>query len=577
VERDGQPELERLKSRLEQAYESHNGEAEARVYSAFRDFYIAHMTPSIAMKHYWIALISLFLANWSLRADDTNSAPQHATAVGEGVLRLLEVRDAESFANALGRTNQYNRRQVLDSARLVLDQAARLGLEPSRVHFRVKEVLAKATGTAQNPESTIKGDMLPTSFGIRIILLGEPVRDSQTDKPLRGEYELALGGAFEFPDGWRTYEGIRWSRFPHGVADERTKREVILVSNIVTRVGLPLHAADDPALAALGNTLVHFLQQRDEKIFASEVMRPSEEIWEALIKKFNALGVDKRPSRKDVEDSWNMIRGQFVESARGVLAQAEVLGIEFSKADITLKDATADHLYMRAGYGSVDGITAGPLRFTFSVKSNQKSKAGRPIAGEYTLTTSGGQRGPTRWTIEDKIRWEQFPDGLLGEKELADLAFENYVGEHGALPPGTTAPDVGFVRLDDETNVKLSDFRGKVVVLEWWATWCGPCQKPMAELQTLQAQHPEWKDRVKIIALSIDDELRQARAHLTKRGWTNSFNAWAGPGGMMSAPAKQFRLHGVPTCYVIDAQGNVVQAGSPMGLQVTNVIIRLLR
>ena len=532
---------------------------------------IAQMTPAIAMKHYWIALIGLFLAAWSLRADGTNPAHQHATAVGESVLRLLEGRDAGSFANALAVTNQHNRRAVLDSARLVLDQATRLGLEPPRVHFRVKEVLAKATGTSQMPDT--KG--VPTSFGIRIILLGEPVPDSQTAKPMRGEYELALGGAFEFPDGWRTFEGVRWSRLPDGIADERMKQDLLVVSDIVT--GGALHAADDPALAALGNVLVRFLQQREESIFASEAMRSFEEAWEALMKKLNAIGADKRPSRKDIEDSWNMLRGQFVESARGVLAQAEVLGMDFSKAEISLKDATADHPYMRGGYGSVDGITAGPLRFTFSVKSNRKSKAGRPIAGEYTLTTSGGQRGPTRWTIEDKIRWEQFPEGLLGEKELADLAFENYVGEHEALPPGTTAPDVEFVRLDDETNVKLSDFRGKVVVLEWWATWCGPCQKPMAELQTLPAQHPEWKDRVKIIALSIDDELRQPRAHLAKRGWTNTFNAWAGPEGWMSAPAKQFRLHSVPTCYVINAQGKVVQAGHPSGLQVTDVIARLLR
>ena len=99
----------------------------------------------------------------------------------------------------------------------------------------------------------------------------------------------------------------------------------------------------------------------------------------------------------------------------------------------------------------------------------------------------------------------------------------------------------------------------------------------MAELQTLQAQHPEWKDRVKIIALSIDGELREARMHLAKRGWTNSFNTWAGPRGMMSAPAKQFRLHGVPTCYVIDAQGRVVYGGIPLGLEVTNVIAGLLR
>ncbi len=211
------------------------------------------MTTSIHLSRYWIAVIALFLATGRARGDDTNSTPRHAAAVGEAVLRLLEVRDVESFADALAVTNTHNRRQVLDSALLVLDQAARSGLEPSRVHFHVKEVLAKATGTGENRQGNAKGEMLPTSFGIRIILLGEPVRESQSGKPLRGEYELALGGSFEFPDGWRTYEGVRWSRFPEGIADERTKREVLLVSNIVTHYGAPLHAADDPALAALGS------------------------------------------------------------------------------------------------------------------------------------------------------------------------------------------------------------------------------------------------------------------------------------------------------------------------------------
>jgi hypothetical protein len=99
----------------------------------------------------------------------------------------------------------------------------------------------------------------------------------------------------------------------------------------------------------------------------------------------------------------------------------------------------------------------------------------------------------------------------------------------------------------------------------------------MADLQTLRQQHPEWRDRVEIVTLSIDDGLREVQARLAERGWTNTLNAWAGPGGWMSAPAKQFRLHGVPTCYVIDPKGKVVQAGFPMGLSITNVIAGLLQ
>ena len=370
------------------------------------------------MNHYLISTIALFLATWNLRGDDTNSSPQHATAVGEAVQRLLEARDADGFARALAVTNPYSRKEVADSAQLVLEQAARSGLERSRVHFRVKEVLAKATGTGKNPDANAKGEMLPTSFGIKIIMLGEPVRDSAADKRFVGEYELALGGSFEFPDGWRTYEGVRWSRFPDGVADERTRRDVLLVSNIVALYGAPLDLAHDPALAALGNTLIRFLQQRDEKIFANETMRSFDEVWDALLKKLNASGVKPLPSRNDFQDSWNMMRGQKVDSARGVLAQADALGLDFSGAEITLKDGSADYPYMRGGYGNVDGITSESLRFTISVKSNQKSKAGHPFDGDYTFAIRRGQRSPTRWTIEDKIRWEKFPDGLLGKRDL---------------------------------------------------------------------------------------------------------------------------------------------------------------
>ncbi len=348
------------------------------------------------MKHCWITLSSLLLAAWSIVAADTNSTQQHAAALGESVLRLLESRNVESFADALAFTNQFNRRIVSNSARLVLDQATRQGLDPARVHFRVKNLLAKATGTSQNPQNSTKGDVLPTSWGIRITLDGEPVNDDVAGRALRGEYELALGGSSEFPDGWRTYEGIRWSRFPEGLPDERTKREMLLVSNIVARVGEPLHAADDPGLKELGNTLVRFLGQHNEKAFESEALLSFEECWEGLTRKLTDSGAAEQPPRKEIQDLWNIQHGALVESARAVLAQGEILGINFSGAEITLKDVIAVHPYMRGGYGAVDGVDAGPLRFILGVRSDKKSKAGTSHRGRlHAYGNTGAARSGT--------------------------------------------------------------------------------------------------------------------------------------------------------------------------------------
>ncbi len=96
-------------------------------------------------------------------------------------------------------------------------------------------------------------------------------------------------------------------------------------------------------------------------------------------------------------------------------------------------------------------------------------------------------------------------------------------GRDTAAPPAaaaastTTASDGTPARLDltvkdmNGAAVRLADYKGKVIVLNFWATWCGPCQ---AEIPELVQTYNEYKDRgVVVLGISIDDSAETLRAY----------------------------------------------------------------
>jgi thiol-disulfide isomerase/thioredoxin len=346
-------------------------------------------------------------------------------------------------------------------------------------------------------------------------------------------------------------------------------------ARILARVNAyePLTERDDPALANFGRAVIQLLKTKDLEAFGTAAVVNIDD----MLKKFESLPEGQRPTRAQLESSWKrFFDATFAPAAAEFLSFADQAGIDLSDADVNIRSIVTSPPNSLQRRGTVEGLMAEHVRVTVDVASTRKATSGESLSGEYIIAAQQVDRTGEAWKIQKGIRWQKVPDAVLNAEQLATLRLENYVAEHGSLPPGTDAPEIEFVRITDESKFRLSDFRGKVVVLEFWATWCGPCQTPMAKMQTYPAEHPEWKDKVELIALSIDDRMTTAREHLAKNGWTNTFNAWA-PGAWQSAHAKSFRVASIPKLYVIGADGKIVQSGHPEAVRISEIIKSQLR
>ena len=124
------------------------------------------------------------------------------------------------------------------------------------------------------------------------------------------------------------------------------------------------------------------------------------------------------------------------------------------------------------------------------------------------------------------------------------------------LAVGTPAPDFTAIAPDGH-KVHLSDYKGKTVVLDFWATWCGPCQKSMPNLEKVYQQVKD-KDVVVLGVCVLDGEVPYHK-WLTAQGRAYTFQTAydpAGP-GKNSIASSLYKVSSIPTQYVIDKDGKI--------------------
>jgi thiol-disulfide isomerase/thioredoxin len=135
------------------------------------------------------------------------------------------------------------------------------------------------------------------------------------------------------------------------------------------------------------------------------------------------------------------------------------------------------------------------------------------------------------------------------------------------LAPQPGDPAINFKAVDVRTGkpVELRTLRGKWVYLEFWATWCGPCQTAMEELKAFVEKQPDsWRKQVVVLTVSVDQDKEVVLPHLQRRGWDKfALHAW----DEGQRAAQQYGVEGVPTAFLIDPQGKVVWAGNPLTRQ----------
>jgi thiol-disulfide isomerase/thioredoxin len=191
-------------------------------------------------------------------------------------------------------------------------------------------------------------------------------------------------------------------------------------------------------------------------------------------------------------------------------------------------------------------------------RREQNQREGAPIhviTDSEVTTAGGGPPGEIDLGLSDSDT-DADADADADSPDRSEHGVAQTGSDPARLPPDFVLPD------RQGRTFSLRDLRGRPVLVDFWASWCGPCKKTMPEIERL---HRKYGSRLQVVGINIEGRSPDVLAYLDNGGY--SFRVLFDSGNWKGSTVTRYGVSSIPRTFLLDREGHILFSGHPNGLR----------